>query len=142
MPKGIPLVTGPHFMACYSLLLSTAAIDSLANFCLLNVSEPYRSSDFLLQGNSVTRFQKLKAMAWNGLLVCGTITVSTALAYPAEVKWRRFVVSVDEERRNATVRDIWKLRHFRGTIWVGFWASCLRNAIGSTILNYRHIQTY
>ena len=93
-----------------------------------------------MQGNTVTRLQKLKALTWNGLLASGTIIVSTALAYPAEVKWRRFLVSSDYERRNATISELWRLRHWRGTFWVGFWASCLRNTIGALILNYRHLQ--
>ena len=36
MPRGVPYVKGPHFMACYSLLLSTAAIDNLANHSLIS----------------------------------------------------------------------------------------------------------
>lgn len=140
MPRGVPFVTAPHFMACYSLLLSTAAIDNLANHSLFNVSAPYRESDFLMQGNSVTKLRKLQALAWNGFLASATIVISTALAYPAEIKWRRYLVSVDHERKNATIRELWKLRHFRGTIWIGFWASCVRNGIGCFILNYRHMR--
>ena len=83
-PRGVPFVSPPHFFSCYSLLLTTAALDNMANFPLMSASQPYRESNFLMQGNSVTWQHKLKAIAWNGLLSFGIVIMSTALAYRME----------------------------------------------------------
>ena len=140
-PRGVPFVSPPHFFSCYSLLLTTAALDNMANFPLMSASQPYRESNFLMQGNSVTWQHKIKAIAWNGLLSFGIVIMSTALAYPAEVKWRRYLVSVDYASRDATVRELWN-RQFRGNLWTGFWASCFRNGLGCLILNYHYLKIW
>ena len=137
-PSGVPFVAYPHMMACYSLLLTTAALDNMVNFGLKQSTQSYRESDFLMGGNSVRPMTKLKAYLWNGLLSCGIITVSTAIAYPAEVKWRRYLVSVDNTTRDVRIRDIWR-RKFKGGIWIGFWASCMRNGFGALLLNYHNL---
>ena len=97
----------PHMAACYSLLLTTAAVDNAANFGLKHASQAYRESDFLMAGNSVSRWTKLKAQAWNGMLTTGIVIVSTALAYPAEIKWRRYLVCVDKSTRDLSMREVW-----------------------------------
>lgn len=120
------------------MLLTTAALDNMMNFGLKSSSQPYRESDFLMAGNSVRPMTKLKAYLWNGALTCGIIMVSTAIAYPAEVKWRRYLVSVDNTTRDVRCKDIWR-RQFRGGIWIGFWTSCLRNGFGALLLNYHYL---
>ena len=136
-PSGVPYISvAPHMAVCYSLLFTTAAVDNFANFTLKEASQPYRESDFLMMGNSVTPWTKLKAQMWNGLLTLNIIVLSTAIAYPAEIKWRRYLVTADSASRCelSSARQIWN-QAFRGNIWTGFWASCLRNGIGCLLLN-------
>ena len=134
-PSGVPYISLPHMSVCYSLLLTTAAVDNFANFTLKEASQPFRESDFLMTGNSVSQWLKLKAKLWNSFLTLNIIVLSTAIAYPAEIKWRRYLVNADSQIRcEATVKQIWS-HAFRGNIWTGFWASCLRNGVGSLLLN-------
>ena len=53
-PLGVPYVTAPHFMACYSLLLTTAAITNFTVYSMEGLSQSYRESEFLMQGKSIT----------------------------------------------------------------------------------------
>ena len=106
-PRGVPFVTMPHIMTCYSLMMTTAALDNLVNFGLKANTETLRVSDFLMAGNSVRLETKLKAQSWNLSLSALIVIISTAVAYPAEIKWRRYLVSVDNSSRDAKVREVW-----------------------------------
>ena len=138
-PKGVPYVTTPHFMSCFSLMLTTAALDNYCWFTLKGASQPYRESDFLMAGNSVSRWQKLKSQIQNGLSTLGIVVVATAVAYPAEIKWRRYLSSVDYASKDAKVLELWR-KQFKGSIWTGFWASCFRNGFGALLLNLHYFK--
>ena len=77
---------------CYSLMLTTCALDNATMIGLKYQSQDYRESDFLMAGNSVRWFTKLKAFVWNASLTGGIILLATTLAYPAELKWRRYLI--------------------------------------------------
>ena len=60
-PRGVPFVASHHLATCYSLLMTTAALDNMSNFVLKSNTEALRESDFLMSGNSVHLSTKVKA---------------------------------------------------------------------------------
>ena len=83
-------------MACYSLLTTTVALDNLGRYKMTNLTEDFRESEFLMAGKSVSTFSKAKAALWNFGITSIVVVAATAFAYPAEVKWRRILVSIDD----------------------------------------------
>lgn len=56
-----------------------------------------------MAGKSVSTFAKTKAAIWNFGITSIVVIAATALAYPAEVKWRRILVSIDDFNGKSTV---------------------------------------